>query len=243
MIADTLTPASPSADRGEIGAGGHDAHRHRFHQFLFVPLGRAQIWADEQSHLLSPECGLWIPAGTWHAARFDADCLIQPLNFDAARWRRPFDGVTPIAITVERRRRLLAHVRSQDDPDATLLATLISEPRLPLPQPRTPAPRAVAEALRAEPWDQRTVSEWAAHLHVGATTLRRSFVNETGLNFSEWRTRLRLNLAVDLLARGQLVAAVAQRVGFTSTNGFIVAFRRHFKTTPGAYAGSELLVG
>lgn len=243
MVVDTLALEPMSADLGEIRAGGHDAHRHWFHQFLFVPLGHAQIWADGQSHLLSPECGLWIPAGVWHSARFDPDCLIQPINFDAARWPRPFGSVTPIAITAERWRLLLAHVRSQTDPDADVLAALVCEPRLPLPEPRTAAPRAVADALRAEPWDQRTVSEWALHLHVGATTLRRAFVNETGLNFSEWRTRLRLNLAVDLLARGHLVAAVAQRVGFTSTNGFIIAFRRHFGTTPGAYAESELLVG
>jgi len=226
-----------------IGASGHEDHRHPFHQFLFVPVGRAQIWADGASHLLSAETGLWLPAGTWHAARFDADCLVVPLDFDPARWPLPLTTALPIAITTRRRRLLLAHLRAGTACGHEVFSALLTEPRLPLPEPRSSVPRAVAHQLRGEPGDQRTVDEWARDLHVGATTLRRAFVNETGLNFSQWRTRLRLNLAVDLLARGHLVGAVAQQVGFTSTNGFIIAFRRHFGTTPKAYAESELLVG
>ncbi|MFT4217993.1 MAG: AraC family transcriptional regulator [Micropruina sp.] len=227
----------------DVSAEGHDAHRHSFHQFLFVPVGRAHVCADGTTHLLSPESGLWLPAGVWHSARFDPDSMVEPINFEASQWPLPFTTATPVAITTRRRRLLLAGLRGGADPGATVFSALLTEPRLPLPEPRTAAARAVAAGLRAEPRCQRTVADWAGHLHVGATTLRRAFVNETGLNFSEWRTRLRLNLSVDLLARGHLVCGVAQQVGFTSTNGFIIAFRRHFGKTPKAYAESELLIG
>ncbi|MFE6856620.1 helix-turn-helix transcriptional regulator, partial [Streptomyces sp. NPDC057674] len=85
------------------------------------------------------------------------------------------------------------------------------------------------------PEDQRTATEWAESLHTSSTSLRRAFRNETGLAFSEWRTRVRLNRSLDLLDRGHLVSAVAARVGFTSTNGYILAFRKHFDCTPGAW--------
>ncbi|NEE40338.1 helix-turn-helix domain-containing protein, partial [Streptomyces sp. SID7982] len=55
------------------------------------------------------------------------------------------------------------------------------------------------------------------------------------LAFSEWRTRLRLNHSLHLLAAGHMVSTVAARVGFVSTNGYILAFRRYFGETPGAY--------
>ncbi|MFB7253030.1 hypothetical protein [Streptomyces nojiriensis] len=34
--------------------------------------------------------------------------------------------------------------------------------------------------------------------------------------------------------------SVAARVGFVSTDGYILAFRRHFGQTPGAYVRSSL---
>ncbi|MCD9901146.1 helix-turn-helix domain-containing protein [Streptomyces sp. MT29] len=64
--------------------------------------------------------------------------------------------------------------------------------------------------------------------------MRRAFRAETGLAFSEWRTRLRLDHSLQLLAVGHMVSTVAARVGFVSTNGCILAFRRYFGETPGA---------
>ncbi len=85
------------------------------------------------------------------------------------------------------------------------------------------------------PGDPRTASEWAESLYTSSTSLRRAFRAETGLAFSEWRTRLRLNHSLHLLAAGHMVSTVAARVGFVSTNGYILAFRRYFGETPGAY--------
>lgn len=92
----------------------------------------------------------------------------------------------------------------------------------------------MAGALLRSPEDQRTATEWAESLHTSSTSLRRAFRNETGLAFSEWRTRVRLNRSLDLLDRGHQVGTAA-RVGFVSTNGYIMAFRRHFGCTPGAW--------
>lgn len=225
-----------------FGSWGHDDHVHDFHQFLYAPVGHAVVWAEGHGHRVCPEVGLWMPAGVWHAARFDEDCLIAAIGFDLARWSLPFEPATEVVITARRRRMLLAHLRDDDvEPSAELFETLLhGPPSLPLPEPITDLPRAVASALQLSPDDQRTAAEWATSLHAGATTLRRAFVVETGLTFSEWRTRLRLNRSLDLLARGLMVSSVAQRVGFTSTNGFILAFRRYFGVTPGAYAVSEL---
>ncbi|MFG2989441.1 helix-turn-helix transcriptional regulator [Streptomyces sp. NPDC048257] len=77
-------------------------------------------------------------------------------------------------------------------------------------------------------------------LYTSSTSLRRAFRAETGMPFSEGRTRLRLNHSLSLLEQGQLVSTAAARVGFVSTNGYIVAFRRHSGQTPGAYVRSSL---
>ncbi|TYC07636.1 AraC family transcriptional regulator [Actinomadura syzygii] len=217
---------------------GHPLHAHEFHQFLHVPVGQVLVTAQGRTHHLNRSVGLWIPAGVPHSARFDREALIVSVTFAADLHRLPFDQLKPINVTNAQRVLLMRAVRipggGSDDPD--LFAALFpGGRRLLLPLPRSQAAAAVADALLADPQDPRTAAEWAQSSYTSPTSLRRAFRVETGLTFTEWRTRLRLNRSLDLLDEGLLVGAVAARVGFASTNGFILAFRRHFGQTPGSY--------
>ncbi|MEU7347400.1 AraC family transcriptional regulator [Streptomyces bacillaris] len=81
------------------------------------------------------------------------------------------------------------------DPLLLLVAALCSGHRdvLPLPRPTGRSAATVAGELMRNPGDPRTASEWAESLYTSSTSLRRAFRAETGLAFSEWRTRLRLD--------------------------------------------------
>lgn len=230
---------SAVADDDFIAAGGHPTHVHDFHQFLFVPLGWITVTARGHEYRLSPSVALWVPAGLPHSARFDSDSIVVGESFDADRHRLPHTDATVVNVTVAQRRLLLARMRSSEerDDDAAVFATLSAghQDSLPLPQPTSRTAAIVATELGRRPSDPRTATEWAQSLFISSTSLRRAFRSETGLPFSEWRTRLRLNHSLDLLQQGLLVSTVAARVGFVSTNGYILAFRRYFGETPGAY--------
>lgn len=227
------------ADDEFIADWGHPLHAHDEHQFLYVPVGRITVSAHGRDHLLSPSVAMWIPAGVPHSARFDPDSLVVAETFPPDDHRLPYTEATTVHVTDRLRRFLLGRTRSSGDRHEAgqVFATLCADGRtaLPLPRPVSPAAAAVARELTRNPADPRTAEEWARSLYLSSTSLRRAFRAETGMPFSEWRTRLRLNHALGLLAQGHLVGAVAARVGFTSTNGFILAFRRHFGQTPGAY--------
>ncbi len=236
-------PAVPAQaalmDDDFIAAGGHPPHVHDFHQFLYPALGRITVSALGRDHELSSSVALWIPAGIEHSARFSPDAVIVVETFDADRFTLHCARPAPVNVTEAQRLLLLGRTRASeadcDDP-AVFAALSAGHPdSLPLPQPVTPAAAAVAGALTLTPGDPRTATEWAAALYTSSTSLRRAFRAVTGMAFSEWRTRLRLNHSLALLDQGQLVGAVAARVGFVSTNGYILAFRRHFGCTPGAY--------
>ncbi|MGW1926968.1 helix-turn-helix transcriptional regulator, partial [Streptomyces massasporeus] len=160
--------------------------------------------------------------------------------FDADIHELPYAEPAVVRIDEAQRRLLLARTRGTGTAadEASAFATLTGFPSaaLPAPRPTSDSARSVAGALLRRPDDQRTATEWAESLHTSSTSLRRAFRTETGLAFSEWRTRVRLNRSLDLLDRGDLVSTVAARVGFTSTNGYILAFRKHFGCTPGAWA-------
>ncbi|MER7763752.1 AraC family transcriptional regulator [Streptomyces sp. NPDC097619] len=233
-------PGAPVlADEDYITVAGHPPHVHDFHQFLYVPMGRITLSALGRDHELGPSVALWIPAGVVHSARFDPDSLVVSESFDAALFDLAATEPVPVNVTDAQRALLLGRVRSStaepDDPKVFAALSAAHPDCLPLPQPVSPAAVAVARGLAGDPGDTRTATAWAAELYTSSTSLRRAFRAETGMAFSEWRTRLRLNHALYLLDQGQAVGSVAAQVGFVSTNGFILAFRRYFGSTPGSY--------
>ncbi len=70
-------------------------------------------------------------------------------------------------------------------------------------------------------------------------TLARAFAAETGVPFGRWRTLLRLQAALPMLARGEPVGRVASRVGYDTPSAFVAAFRRETGQTPAAYFRSR----
>ncbi len=99
--------------------------------------------------------------------------------------------------------------------------------------------RTLAKALRADPSDQRTLEQWGRQVAASERTLARAFAAETGVSFGRWRTRLRLQAALPMLARGEPVGRVASRVGYDAPSAFVAAFRRETGQTPAAYFRSR----
>src|SRR6478609_8780837 len=98
-----------------------------------------------------------------------------------------------------------------------------------------PPLRDLADLLAADPADDRSLAELGRAVGAAERTLSRLFRAELGLGFPQWRTQLRLQHALVLLARGRSVTATAAACGFRSPSAFIEAFRHAFGTTPGRY--------
>ncbi|WP_318389321.1 helix-turn-helix domain-containing protein [Enterobacter sp.] len=88
----------------------------------------------------------------------------------------------------------------------------------------------IARALSERPYDDRRA--WAG---ISPRTVTRRFIAETGFSFTEWRQRVRLLRALELLAAGQSVSAIALDLGYDNVSAFIALFRRVFGVTPGRY--------
>jgi AraC-like DNA-binding protein len=128
-----------------------------------------------------------------------------------------------------------------DGPAARLARVLLDElallrvaPLL-LPAARDPRVACVMRALVADPASLQGLDELAEGSGASPRTLARLFKGETGMTFSEWRTRLRLVESIDRLARGRPVTEVALDLGYGSTSSFVYAFRRNMGVSPGRY--------
>ncbi|WP_366513441.1 AraC family transcriptional regulator [Herbiconiux sp.] len=102
--------------------------------------------------------------------------------------------------------------------------------------PGDPRIDAIAEALLADPGDDRDLEAWAGELRISERTITRAFRSSTGLSFAHWRQALRIHRGLAMLAEGLEVHAVSDQLGYGHPSTFIAAFRRVMGTTPGAYA-------
>jgi AraC-like DNA-binding protein len=104
-----------------------------------------------------------------------------------------------------------------------------------LPLPTDARLQKIARALLDDPANGRDLDSWADWAAIGARTLSRRFVAETGFNFTAWRQRARLMRSLQMLAEDLPVQAVAFDLGYSSASAFISVFKREFGDTPSAY--------
>lgn len=84
-----------------------------------------------------------------------------------------------------------------------------------------------------EPLSLRDVAE---HVHVSAHYFSKFFKKATGIGFSEFLARVRVEKAKDLIANSQLpINSVAHQAGFGSVSQFNRAFHRYTGSSPKVY--------
>jgi AraC-like DNA-binding protein/mannose-6-phosphate isomerase-like protein (cupin superfamily) len=256
----TLSPAGQAAPRRDIQqdavnrplagyshdyARGHDTglHHHAKAQLLYATQGAMRVETESTDYVVPAGRALWMPAGWAHRVRMAGAVAMRALFLreDAAR----VGPVAPTAFPVPPllRELILAACAMPLEWDeagrgAHLAALILDEiagaVTLPLgvPAARDPRLRRLAETLRANPADDRTLEEWGEAVGASGRTLARLFLRDTGLSFAAWRQALRLSEASALLAEGMAPARVAARVGYASAPAFGAAYRAAFGVTP-----------
>jgi len=222
-----------------------DWHTHEEHQLAWATSGVLSVRTAEAAWVLPTTRALWIPAGLPHETASDGRATIRSLYIRPglfpvswAETGRP----TPVAAS-PLMAELIGYL-GEPDLDASrrwhaeaLLAGLLTPVAVTTIQVRLPdavTARRVAEALRANPADRRTLREWGREVGASERTLARAFAAEAGVPFGRWRTLLRLQAALSMLAAGEPVSRVAGRVGYDTPSAFVAAFRRETGQTPGA---------
>lgn len=223
--------------------GRFGEHRHPRLQLVWAEHGQLDVVAADRHWVLPASHAVWIPGDSAHDVHGVAGTEVYCVYLWDEEVDVAWSGTTVLAIS-PLARHLVRHLAREDllDVDArharaTLLSVLhpAGTGSVDLPMPTDARALVVARAVLADPAAPHELATWARQLHTGERTVRRAFQDETGMNYTQWRTHARLLSSLRLLAEQTPVAAVARRCGYTSVNGFTGAFRRHFGLTPGAY--------
>ena len=227
---------------------GHSTgwHHHDRDQLVHGERGVMTVRTDDGAWIVPPGYAVWVPAGVVHEVRAASAVAMRTLYLrqDAGVPLGPRCRVVAVPTLV---RELIARVVAlprdypEAGPEARLVAVLADEladlPSAPLdlPLPRDRRALAVAETLIADPADGRELADWGREVGASTRTLARLFQSETGLSFGRWRQRRRLLAALERLAAGEPVTAVALDLGYASPSAFIAMFRRTLGAPPTRY--------
>jgi AraC-like DNA-binding protein len=220
-----------------------ERHAHDSHQLAWAANGVLTVVADAGTWVLPPSRALWIPAGVAHETIASERSTMRTLYLEAdqcpIRWRspRPVIATSLLAALIEHLddRTLDPEHRSRAERLTFDLLEPVEVATIQVTMPSDERALEVARALVSNPADTRNLAAWGHEVGASGRTLTRAFLHDTGIPFARWRTSVRLQAALPLLAAGEPVANVAGYVGYETPSAFIAAFRRQTGVTPGAY--------
>ena len=105
-------------------------------------------------------------------------------------------------------------------------------------QPLSPAQRAAAsveQLLQQEYTRTWTLNALAAQFEIASTVLAEAFRQHTGVDVSQYITRLRIARAKEMLKPGVRIAEVAFALGYNSSHTFVDAFEKEMGVLPSEY--------
>jgi AraC-like DNA-binding protein len=211
-------------------------------QLLFASSGVMTVETPVGLWVVPPHRAVWVPAGVEHRLVMSGRVRLRSLYLAASLAALP-PACRVVDVPPLLRELVLHAVRSaplwMDVPAherlvGVLVDQLVTLPDAPLqlPLPRAPAARAVADALLADPADQRDIAALARDAGASRRTIERAFARETSMSIGAWRQRLRLVAALRLLASGRPTTEVALAVGYATPSAFAAMLRKTMSTTP-----------
>ena len=226
--------------------GGVAMHQHERGHLVYPATGVLSITTGSGTWIAPSNPIVWTPAGFEHRHQAygatDMRVLFLPSSLATRLPERPaVFSVSPLAR--EAMLRLTPDTSAARLPAAEVrLRTVIvddlveaSVEPLHLPEPRDDRLRELSDLLHANPADNSTLVELGRRVGASQRTLTRLFHEELGMGFRQWRTQLRLHLALVLLADGSSVTSTAAACGWANPTSFIEAFAAVLGRTPGHY--------
>lgn len=227
-------------------ADGHwiPSHYHEEAQLLYAIEGVLVIGTATGRWVLPSDRALWIPPGIEHWTRMVGTVQLRSLYLQHLQAPRMPNDCCVVEVSPLLRELILAALTVREPfPAGTrsewimklLIDELGNDPlhAVHLPVPGHPKLAQACRLLVESPGLE--LAECAARLAVNPKTLRRWFMDETGMTFGKWRRQARLQLALELLAKGDSVLDVALATGYAHHSAFSAMFRDQLGVSPAEF--------
>lgn len=225
-------------------------HAHPRAQLAYAAQGILRVSTADGFWVIPSTQAVWIPGGVSHSVATRGGAQVMHLFVDSRCFPALPDQCSVLEVSVLLR-ELIARALSYgmdyepDSPAARLMAVIGDELQalqpspLYLPLARDRRLQRIMSVLIDDPADDRGLDHWAARVGASERTLERLFRRETGMSFTQWRQRLRLQEAIKRLDAGAGVIEVALALGYRSPSAFVAMFRKALGKPPRQYCREE----
>ncbi|MGE3176644.1 MAG: helix-turn-helix transcriptional regulator [Vicinamibacterales bacterium] len=221
-------------------------HSHARGHILHLEDGAYWVITAEARWLAATGHAIWIPPHVRHEVYSQGPVAAKVLFVDEAHagslpHRCGTLKVSGLLSELFRRAVEYENDYGTGGPEARLAGVLLDElahaelTPLMLPISKEPRLALAMHCVIDDPSRHRDLGTIAKMAGASPRTLARLFAGETGLTFTQWKTRFVLIEAIDRLARGATVTQVAVDLGY-SPSSFAYVFRTNLGVRPGHYA-------
>lgn len=221
-------------------------HRHPNAQLIHAVRGVMVITTDQGQWVVPPTRGLWMPRNMLHSIRMIGEVCMRTAYIDISIAPSMPQQCAVLKISPLLRELIIAMIDipipyDANDRGGRIARLMIDELQqmgtlpLHLPIPVDKRLLEICNTLYSTPADNTTVTQWARRLHVDPKTIHRLFLRETGMTFGQWRTQVRLLIALERLAAGDRILDIALELGYESPSAFATMFRKQFGIAPSRY--------
>lgn len=222
------------------------SHSHPRAQLIYATSGVMNVVVNNQIWVVNPLQGLWIPGHTEHQVTFQKDVNLYSVYVDPSF----MDGLPKVSfsfdISVFLKQLVFKIISFGTDgnitsPKRRIIDVFLDELALIessatfLPTTNHERLQKVVQLLLNDVASKNTIEYYADISFMSSKTLSRLFIKELGMNFSDWRTRLKLLEAIKRLGEKQSIKEIALDLGYETASAFIFMFKKHLGTTPANY--------
>ncbi|MDC7787549.1 helix-turn-helix transcriptional regulator [Rhodoplanes sp. TEM] len=218
-------------------------HSHTWNQFVYATSGTLFAAIENAWYVISPEQAYWVPTGIVHMTGALQDSEFRSLYIDdSVAAELPREGfvfsVTPLMRTLIIELSELEKAGERSDYSERVERLILDQlVRLPkesfhLPWPHSPMLLKMCQELFDNPSDDRDIEAWGRELGASPRTLHRRFEREVGIGIREWRNRLRVFRAIDLLGASDNITEIALELGYSTPSAFTYMFRQRMGCAP-----------
>lgn len=243
-VAFNLDPAWPVLSHGrDLGADEMiEPHHHPRGQLIWAADGVLRVTSGAVVWIVPSSHAVWIPGGVAHHMMTETVAKTRNLYIDPVYPVRSESHGVMLRLTPLMREVILRLSQEAAPDEAQLRNHLglvaideigrLEVAPLDLPAGRDLRLRRLIGHLVRNPAETRPLSELVQIAGASLRTIERLFQAETGMTFRQWRSRLRLLNAIELLGQGQSSTTIAYSLGFSSASAFVAAFRQHYGVPP-----------
>ncbi|MGO4771172.1 helix-turn-helix domain-containing protein [Flavobacterium sp. W22_SRS_FK3] len=222
------------------------SHSHPRGQLIYATRGVMNVVVGNHIWVVNPLQGLWLPGGVEHQVTFQKDVNYYSVFIDPSAMKElPLNSFS-FDISMFLKQLIFKVISFGTKGNLTTSQgriidvfldelALIQPSKTFLPTTNHERLQKVVDLLLNDVASKNTIEYYAEISFMSTRTLSRLFIKELGMNFSDWRTRLKLLEAIKRLGEKQPIKEIALDLGYETASAFIYMFKKHLGTTPSNY--------